>query len=602
MYPSQPYLTTLFNTIDPDPSYSGLLGLQAKWSKSPPSASDYALWTDVLKASCPDDRLLTPPGPFIPVTYLNGTIIQSPSVASPGSFPGPDTLVLRLALDCMEEMAVEKQFIDARAFGADLLRNLNGGATEPGPAAYKGKLLSRMRKLQTDETSPLVRDVPFMSAGLLAQNLGEQLKRLVAAENAIEANAANKLSILDAANNLRGSADIVAYSMNVSQNVLNSDLSNFEELSKVADKLNETYRESLVTLEEARQEFIKGLKAWRDEKIAFLILEIIAALALTIATDGLGIGTLGELVKDGKTMKEAERAAKVIELVAKVLEALKGLVEQMKTITEEFRTLGVTINTALSVPSDLENLAKENSESMVSLSVGALSFLDLHDQGSTFLATAINNQVEGAANYSYAMQATANAGYAMVQSQIQVLNAQGQVVEDLLNVQAATAQYGNINTLLQRTEGAASGFPEAYFEAQMSVIEGKLRALQVFHGMMDAFSFANTNNHPMENLGLMPDLSSTASTINGSIYGAMQHVGSIFEGSSCFCNASWIITDPGFIGNLSANHSAWLDLTNVTEPNLYNVFGGYDNVHIWQMNVRMWRREGSPPVGLPTFR
>lgn len=225
----------------------------------------------------------------------------------------------------------------------------------------------------------------------------------------------------------------------------------------------------------------------------------------------------------------------------------------------------------------------------MSLSVASLNFKDLHDQAFIMLSPAVQQGIDGASDYALALATLANTGYDWAQAQIQLLAAQNNYVQDGLKLQTSHAQNKTISDLLARMQAQenALDLPRTVLEGNLNLLDGKMRALDLFNQACDAYSYAYTAECPIKAAKMAPNPTSTAEVFQSAIMGSLSSLDNMFQQSSCFCNASFVVTDPGFIGNLTANKgTAILDLSSPLNLQLYSYFGPFDNVHIYQINLK----------------
>ncbi|KAI9024230.1 hypothetical protein DFJ74DRAFT_667757 [Hyaloraphidium curvatum] len=207
--------------------------------------------------------------------------------------------------------------------------------------------------------------------------------------------------------------------------------------------------------------------------------------------------------------------------------------------------------------------------------------------------------IDNATDYAEALASVANSGFDWAQAQIQLLSAQTKYVQDGLKLQAAQAQRDKVATVLARlrAQEGSLDLPAAVTEGYLDLLDGKMRALELFDQACDAYSFAYTAECPLRASGMAPNPTSPAAVFKAAVQGSLASLDDVFHGSSCFCNASFVVTDPGFIGNLTARQGeAVLDLSDITNPQLFNFFGPFDDVHIYQLNLKPY---GIVPIDPP---
>jgi hypothetical protein len=90
-----------------------------------------------------------------------------------------------------------------------------------------------------------------------------------------------------------------------------------------------------------------------------------------------------------------------------------------------------------------------------------------------------------------------------------------------------------------------------------------------------------------------PNLASPTKDFAYQLDAALSDVTQVASLEQCFCNVSWIITEPSFISNLSANASATLDLSDPWSE-LTRDLRAYDNFHVLLMNLKPF---GIVPAG-----
>lgn len=173
----------------------------------------------------------------------------------------------------------------------------------------------------------------------------------------------------------------------------------------------------------------------------------------------------------------------------------------------------------------------------------------------------------------------------MVNMQVQLLSAQTKVVQTGLKMQAAQANLGQLTSLVTSMQGTEAAVGRAIFALSTTVLDHRMRALDLVYQACSAFEYAHNSRCPA--LSAMPDPSSSYQVFQSAITNSLTGLDTVWSASQCFCNVSWIEEDPGFIGNLSSTGKAVLDFTDLNNFILQMDFSSsWDNVHMYQMNLK----------------
>ncbi|KAI9019673.1 hypothetical protein DFJ74DRAFT_673994 [Hyaloraphidium curvatum] len=582
-FPSQEYLYRLLGQgqIPSNLSYAGFLEVSARWQDNPPSSGIGTDWSAAMDAACPSNNE--------PFSVLQGTISHTPSQTSPSSFPGLDPTVARLALNCLDEMVASSRFPDAQAFAADLAPAFGpGSGTSRGLAASLARIVSRASELRTDRTSPAVRTVPFLSGATIADQAGGVLDALVASEAALDALMQQGAGYSTAVAGVQGTLAMLDAQVQGDGAAMQADEEFMRSIAAVAARLNETYVEAIAKSNATLKVFEAGVRKKISEEVGEAVFQFFASAVAVVLGDvgaiaGMAAAAEGAL---GQAVKDVEKIASFLSNLGNLVNSIFTLINNIITFVNQLQNTPNQPN--ISVTPQLSASFQNNTQALVSLSVATLNFKDLHDEVFIALSPAIAMGIDGSTDYAEALAHVANTGFDWSQAQIQLLSAQNKYVQDGLKLQAAQAQRDKVALVVQRLQDVENSLdlPAAVTEGYLDLLDGKMRALELFGQACDAYSFAYTAECPLRASGMAPNPTSPAAVFKAAVQGSLASLDDVFHGSSCFCNASFVVTDPGFIGNLTGgNGTAVLDLSDPTNQQLYNFFGPFDDVHVYQLNV-----------------
>ncbi|KAI9027747.1 hypothetical protein DFJ74DRAFT_660306 [Hyaloraphidium curvatum] len=491
-------------------------------------------------------------------------------------------------------------FSDAQAFLADAAPAFSGSAAAAARAA------SVLADLRISRKAAGTLAVPFLSSDVITQAAGNSLAALQSIEAEIATAVQQGTTVAGAKAGLQGTLAMMDQVSAAATTEVQGDIAHVAELQKAFDAMNATYQQRYGDMGAAQATFKAGVQAALSAEIAEIVVEFIVDIATAVATEGAGAASMfsqlgGKISELTNVIKDVEKFAQLINTVAQMIYNLDSLINQLIPLVNQIEALPSAPN--INLPPDAVAQAS-NSTNLASLTQSALSFQDLHDQATIYLGPAINQGIGGASDYAAALAGLANAGLDMVNLQIQLLGAQNKLVQSGVKLQSAIDQKARITSLINAIEADEQAVAAAVMELSLTQLERKMRAVDLVYQACAAFEYAH--NAPCPAAANMPDPSSPAADFANAVRDALTGLDSVFQVSQCMCNVSWITTEPSFIGNLSANGRATLDLTNLSDDLLNYYFAStWDNVHTFQINLKPYGIKPSgftPPGAIPTLQ
>ncbi|KAI9010742.1 hypothetical protein DFJ74DRAFT_685484 [Hyaloraphidium curvatum] len=557
----------------PQTPYHGVLDLM-------PGYADGSNIDDlVMAAVCSNDN--APYGASNQAWAGDGTISYTPAAASPAAYGTPDPLLARMVAGCADDMVSARRFADAEAFLADL-----AGALSVGDDPSVVRAFTLLADLRSSRKAIPVHPVPFLSASTLETAVASELAALPQLEGNLTAIAgqattgAGAVQLLLAANaTLQNAVDSAVIE-------LQGDLAHVKMLQAAFDAINATYADRTADLDNKRQAFVAGVKKAEAAEIAEIVIEFLLDIAVAVATDGAGAAGIEQLATDSGSI------AKLLNVCGK-LDKLIPLLTNLGTIFYNTQQLVFEI---MAIVNQIENLpsapditvdisaAINSNTTLASLTSALLNFQDLKDEATVYMGPAIAQGIDGADDYALALQGIGNAGIDLVGLQVQLLNAQIKAIQSGSKLQAAQQQSANIGKLVAQAQQSFNYIGTATAELALNLLDRKMRALDLTYQVSRAFAYANTETFTQPQ-GL-PDPSTPALGFATAINDAINGLESAITLSQCFCNVSWIETDPVLIANLSTSGVGFLDFRDPSKYALRNFFGGNDNVHLLQINLK----------------
>ncbi|KAI9003876.1 hypothetical protein DFJ74DRAFT_419264 [Hyaloraphidium curvatum] len=601
IYPAQAYIgeyiyatglacTTTDCTPPPpiDITYGALLDLVANGTLTPASLK---------KATCP-----LPPGvgggvPILP-GFMSGTIVRNPATASPSAFGSADPLLARMIASCADEMVSAERYSDAQAFLADAAPHLD--ASDP----YAVRAATVLADLRIARKAAYTQAVPFLSADVISQSAGNELSAMQAIEASLAAAQQEGATLAAAAANLNATLAMMDQVVAATVTEVQGDLNHVNELQTAFDQMNATYAEKYAASNSSASTFADGVKAALSAEIAEICVEFILDILTAVATEGAGAtqvfaGLGGKISQLKNIIQDVDKFAALINTIATMIYNIDSLVNQLIPLVNQIESLPTS--PSIDMPAG-GVAAAANTSDLASLTQSALSFQILHDQATIYLGPAINQGISGANDYAAALAALADAGLDMVNLQIQLLAAQNKLVQSGVKLQSAIAQRAKIADMVASIAGQEIALGAAVTETSLSLLDRKMRALDLVHQACAAFEYAHTQPCP----AVMPDPSSSAADFTAAANAALTGLNQVFQISQCLCNTSWIATDPGFVGNLSSSGRAVLDLSDLSDEYVSYLFSSsWNNVHMFQLNLKPYgiKPTGFTPPGIhPTLQ
>ncbi|KAI9004978.1 hypothetical protein DFJ74DRAFT_646851 [Hyaloraphidium curvatum] len=571
----------------PDLSYLGLLSFSAKHATSSPAAPLDADASGLYDGIC-HVRSRTP------VRLPQGTIALDSAVASPFD---SDPLVMRMAAGCASEMAGFAR-TEATAFILDIFSSFpgdEGTASSPalgarstatpdaGSTAARGALLALSRDLAVSRARN-VRRVPYLSVETITAQAELQLVALETVEDLIRAAVAKGLSHEAAAAALEGGLAAMDAEIAAAQAELRGALSHAEGLAAAASRLNATYVERIAGVEVEREAMARQIREKIGEQIAMTVVSFFTDAVAMIAGGVYGGSGMKNLLKDVAKLKDVtsnlDKMSKIFETIQKTVKGVSDFLKGTYPLVTAARLNPKKPQIAF------PGVDTADPNALADLTVSALAFKDLSAQAHLSLLPAIQQGISTAADFAIALAETANAGGDMIAANIALLGANNDVVSAAARLQAAQAARDRVAAARAGVEDRLVDVNRAILELGLDSVDAKVRAMQLVTEACLAFEYAFTAPCPAKVKGEMPDPSSPAATFKIAALEALQGLDQASLQSQCICNGSFVVTDPAFIGNLSSTGSAVLDLTDPTLPALANIFGPYENLHLFQLVLK----------------
>ncbi|KAI9025655.1 hypothetical protein DFJ74DRAFT_665067 [Hyaloraphidium curvatum] len=510
----------------------------------------------------------------------DGTIDFKPARTDP--LAPVDATVSRFAAGCADEMVAAGRLTDAMAFLTDVAPGLPSSV----PDVAVGRVFSVLADLQNSRAGEAVQAVPFLSAATIETAAAAELQAMANLEASLKSLFAQGTTADAAITLLQASNSTIQAAVDAASTELEGDISHLEMLQEAFDKIDETYQERSEGLEAKKSAFEDGVKKYEAAEIAELVVEFLAAIATCVATEGAGFASLMEVSskaggKIADIIKNLSKFAEALEGIAKMFEGVESLVSNIIGLVEKIKS--APKEPKIDVGPAEVGAATDSNSTLASLSSSLLNFQDLKDQATIYLGPAISKGIDGASDYALALQMLANAGIDRVGLQTQLLSAQVKVVQSGVKLQAAQEAQARIADLIVAAQASGDALAPAVREILLNLLERKMRTLDLVYQIGQAYSFART---AFTHAGLVPDPSSSVADFTAAVNGAIQALDNQAAMSQPVCNSSWIHMDPTFISDLSAHGTAFLDLRDPTLPALRNHFGGLDDVHMLQINLK----------------
>ncbi|KAI9007825.1 hypothetical protein DFJ74DRAFT_759380 [Hyaloraphidium curvatum] len=556
-----------------DLEYSGILDIAANTTRTAKS---------LMKAICP--AVDAPENNNM--GFMTGSIVRTSATASPSAFGSADPQVARIIASCADEMVSGGLFSDAQAFLADVSPHL--GASDP----WAVRAATVLADLRIARKAAYVRSVPFLSADFISQSAGNELSAMQAIETSLAAVQQEGITLAAAEANLNATLAMMDQVVAAAVTEVQGDLNHVNELQTAFDQMNATYAEKYAASQSSAATFSDGVKAALSAEIAEICVEFIMDILTAVATEGAGAmqvfaGLGGKVSQLKNIIQDVDKFAALINTIATMIYNIDSLVNQLIPLVNQIESLPTSPSIDMP-PGGVA--AAANTTDLASLTQSALSFQILHDQATIYLGPAINQGISGANDYAAALAALADAGLDMVNLQIQLLAAQNKLVQSGVKLQSAQQQRARIADLVASIAGQEAAVGPAVTELSLSLLDRKMRALDLVHQACAAFEYAHTQPCP----SAMPDPSSSAAAFTAAANAALTGLNQVFDVSQCLCNISWVTTDPAFIGGLTSSGQGVLDLTNLTDPYINYFFNPWDNVHVYQLNLKPY---GVAPTG-----
>ncbi|KAI9025447.1 hypothetical protein DFJ74DRAFT_755739 [Hyaloraphidium curvatum] len=580
--------------LSSQPRVNGSIAALYKWSASFDPSNPLPPMAALQQAACaggwPDTITQIASGPIVP-TPGAGT-------ANPASFPHLPRQLAALASACTEEMVGSGRYAEAFAFGLDLGDLLSLGAA-PGDfdaSASIGTLFTSQLSLRANRRDLAIQPVPFLSQKSINRLAALEVQNLEALAVQVEKARDSTQPISNALQAARGAAAAAAAQAGVYQDALGLDMKYVHSLGLAVQQLNESFLEAHANLNKTGKAFMEGVKEKVEENIFEAAFELVFAI-LSALIGGIGEGAA--IAKIGKDAGSLAALFKDLDKVANLLKEIGTLLSGINSIIAASVALNNAINSNPVGNTDLSGAIASalsgnlSSGNLASLASSALAFQNLHDEAYLTVGPAINQGISGAAAYAEALAKTANAGGDLVKAQVNYLAAQNKELVAALKFQAAQAEATALQARANQLANDETAVVDAVIEMEFSLMKQKLRSLGLIWEACSAYEFAKTLPCPVNSSFSYPSLSSPAKYFAYQLDAALASVTQVADLEQCFCNISWVITEPTFIGNLSANGSAVLDLSDPWGE-LVRDLRPFDNFHVLRMDLKPF---GIQPAG-----
>ncbi|KAI9019138.1 hypothetical protein DFJ74DRAFT_769915 [Hyaloraphidium curvatum] len=525
-----------------------------------------------------------------------GHIVSIPNPA--GGYPGLPRQISALISACTDEMVGAGRYAEAFAFALDLGDLIDLGA-QPGDyasSASLGSVFTQQSWLRSNRRDLAIQPVPLLSQSSINGLAVLEVQNLEALAAQVDAARDSTQPLSSALQAARAAAAAQQAQAQVYQDTLGLDKNYVQSLGLAVQHLNYSFSVEHAKLNETGKAFMEGVKKKVEENIFEAAFELVFAI-LSALVGGIGEGAaIAKIGKDagslGELFKDLEKVANLLKEIGTLLSGINSIIAASVTLNNAIISNPVG-NTDLS--DEIANALARNlsSGNLASLASSALAFQDLHDSAYITIGPAINQGISGAAEYAEALAKTANAGGDLVKAQINYLAAQNKELVAALKYQAALAEANTLQARANQLATDETAVVEAVIDMEFSLITQKLRSLGLIYEACAAYQFAKTLPCPLNSSFSYPSLTSPTKYFAYQLDAALSSVTEVADLEQCFCNISWIITEPSFIGNLSTNGSAVLDLSDPWSDNVRDL-RAYDNFHVLRMALKPY---GIRPAG-----